>query len=253
MAAAGVSVLLACVTGLSANPGDPGRGTEISTSAAINVVRGSAHLDGGPLDIQGIRTTQSSRAYQISGPNVEAAVDVRTGKIGLLTLLDHVPVSADIAVSPAVALASAAGIAADNAIGQPAVAPQVELVDHGSIAEYRVSWILRVNRVAVPDQLVVRVNPSTGQWFSVIRIDRPYALPPDPALDMAAARSAAMRSLGPDVVLVGGELVLAFKPDGTQRLVWSLAFIDGDPQGEHVGRSVMIDAMTGEQIDQVVP
>ena len=100
----------------------------------------------------------------------------------------------------------------------------------------------------VPDQLTVLVNPMTGDWYSLVRIKRPYVDPSAPAVTVDGATALGLKSIAAGARLETFDLQVVFLANGQQRLAWSLQFVTGDPDGYEAGQNVLIDAMTGSVI-----
>jgi hypothetical protein len=246
-----IGLVLLAVAAAAALGGAPDRGRAEALSAndagtKIGAILGAGHR---PARFVGVIQTATSKAYHFTGPDFDAAVDVATGEIGFVTLFGAVPGEQGVRISSAVAVANARSAISAVGATPPAVEPVVELLDHGTASEYRVTWARHENGVLVPDQLIVRINPISGSWYSVIRIKREYSTPPSPVIDRDGAIARGRASFGATARLESGELVIAFDATGRQRLLWSLLFGVGDPAGYEDGRSLLLDAITGTEID----
>ena len=122
----------------------------------------------------------------------------------------------------------------------------MELLDHDSFSEYRVTWSRRVNGATAPYIRVVSINPATGDVFALVDIHRDYGNPEAPAVSRDQAVAIAKRELEPTARLVSSDLAVVFSPKGVQGLAWNLQFVEGDEGGYSIGRFVAIDALSGQ-------
>jgi hypothetical protein len=244
----GVLIGILGVGALAAASLDSGRSQNATAADAMASVR---DLVGpvGALTVTGTIETAYSRAFRVEGLNLEAAVDMATGEIGYVTLFDKVPRVAGANISVARAKAAAAALLTRRGVSAPNSDGTVSLDKHGTSWEYRVTWAKRVNAAMVPDQLTVLVNPMTGDWYSLVRIERPYVDPSAPAVTVDEATALGLKSIAAGARLEAFDLQVVFLANGQQRLAWSLQFVTGDPDGYEAGQNVLIDAMTGSVIE----
>lgn len=248
-AALATGILAATVAAVaSAAPGDPGRGSSIGPDEAIAVVRAATRSDEA-LAVTGSTDSPTSRGYVVSGPRTDAIVDVATGELGLLSFADLAPTSTAVSLTASDAVASAQSYADLVRINLPKVEPTVSLADHGSTVEYVVVWARRVNDVVVPDQLVMKVNATTGAVFSLVRVDRPFVDPSPAKVTRADAIRAADASLGDAKrKVLDADLTVVFDPSGVQRSVWRVSYRVEDGAGSYFGSLVLVDASTGATV-----
>lgn len=234
-------------SGVIAGSGDSGRTPTITDADAVARVR-EASRSQAELKVTGTVGSPVSRAYVVSGRGVDGIVDVSTGELGMLALSDNAPDSTTVSISPDQAVAAASEFLSAHAIPSPKVAPGVVLNDHSSTAEFVVSWVQRVNGIVVPDQMFVKVNPSSGAVFSVVRIHRPFNEPGAAKVSKAEADAAARREFGgADATLARAEVAITFdNATGAQRVAWRLEYKVKDAAGAFFGQLVSVDATTGE-------
>ena len=233
----------------SAGPADPNREWRISESDATRIVSDLTGVPDADLTVNGSIDGAVSTAYTVEGPDVVAAVDVATGRIGMLTINGHVPSSARVRISEGNALAIAKSFAAKARIDVGGRDVSVRLVDHDYNTEYVVMWTKRERGALVPATTSISVNPDSGEVFSIVDISRPYDAPEEAAVSRDAAVHAAIQILDDTAVLQDSNLVVRFDLSGSQGLHWALKFTEGDPDGHVVGRVVFVDAMSGQVVD----
>jgi hypothetical protein len=227
---------------------DPGRAQVVSKEDAVALVEALVGAQSGKSVVTGTIGTATSRAYDIEGPTFRAAVDAATGEIGFLTRFDKVPDAKDVSISKTAAIDAATALVRRGGISAPDVTPVVELIDHGTAWEYRVTWNKRVGEVEVPDQLVIRINPVTGDWYSLVRVHRAYTQPPVAKVARQEAIDSGLATIDPAARVESADLVIVFGDDGTQLLAWRLLFVLGDEGGYQAGRALLIDAISGKSI-----
>lgn len=225
---------------------DPGRSRQITKEQALAKVATVTGLDRASLvvgaDVEGF----ASRAVTVRGPGVEAAVNVTTGDLDLLTLSDRIPTSRQDRIGSGRAVAASREFAANNSIDLRGLAPEVRFIEHGEFAEYQVTWTRRVHGALVPDQRLFSINPQTAEVFGLVNIRRPFEELGPPLISADDALDAAIASFSGDVTFQSSDLVLRFTPQGEQVLRWELLFEESDEYGYLVGRHIAVDAMTGQ-------
>lgn len=234
-------------SGVMAGSGDSGRTPTITDAEAVARVRAASRSQA-DLKVTGTVESPVSRAFVVSGRGVDGIVDVNTGELGMLALSDNAPDSTAVSISEGEAVAAASEFLSAHAISSPKVSPIVVLSDHSSTAEFVVSWVQRVNGIVVPDQTIVKVNPSSGAVFSVVRIHRPFSEPGVAKVSKAEADAAARAAFGgADATLARAEVGVTFDTaTGAQRVAWRLEYKVKDRAGAFFGQLVSVDATTGE-------
>jgi hypothetical protein len=200
--------------------------------------------DATDLRASAVQSGANGPFYTVDGPDVHANVDALTGLVGTVFLDRLAPDDATVAISEAEALLAARQFLDSKGISVAGPAPTVELRDHGETNEYLAVWQHRINGALVPDSLRVSVNPKTAAIFSLVRISRPYAAPPQPVVTLDQAIAAARVAAGLAAAEVeASDLVVAFAADGSQRLVWQIALRSGIEAA-----FVEVDAIDGQAV-----
>ncbi len=236
---------------MSVDTPDPGRTTAVSEQQALAGVLRIADAPEGSASVQGIEDLFMARAYRVSGRTLEAAVDVNTGRIIHVSMVDRMPSSSRATINEGVALQRAEAFLTAKGIDTNGLHPEVRFLDHGSSAEYIVTWSRREAGVLVPDRRIVQVNPLTAEVFAVSDLRREYAAPTTPKLSQSDAESIARKDAGVSGRLAVAELVVAFDRAGRQILVWQLQFVDGadDPTAYVQASYVSVDAADGSIVE----
>ena len=128
-----------------------------------------------------------------------------------------------------------------------------EFIDHGSFAEYRITWQARQGQAWLPTQNVAGVNARTGE-IAYFWSDRVAATAGTvPRVTAAAARDTAVRvaRLGSKAQASLPVLEVTLTPSG-QRLVWAVSVHPRASSQPHIARAAIawIDAQTGEAVLQ---
>lgn len=228
-----LGVLIALQLARGASSTDPNTTIALSPAAAAE----AASLFVGPsvptsdLVTQPASTGSLETLYLVQGAHASASVDAHDGRVVGLVLLDQTPITGAVRISATAALDAANTFLAEHSVPIPNAHPSVRFVNHGEANEFIVAWQVVENGVMVPDSREVGVNADSGQVFRYLDIRRPYAPPPAPKVDEAAAlaTAASLAGLGPMTTLDRSELWVKFTPTGDQYLAWRLELSAPDP------------------------
>lgn len=229
--------------------GDLGRTQDVTADQALQVVK-AAVPNARSLEVRSSLDTLATKVYVVSGENVDALVDSKTGHLSMLTIADRTPTSTVLTVSSDDALGAALEFANEVKVSTPKVDPVVTVQNHGDTAEYVVAWQRVVNNIRVPDRLSIRVNGETGEVFSLVRAERGFVTPPASRINRSEASSIALAVVGTgDAEVADATQSVVFTLAGDQITVWSVLVKMTDPTGAEYAASVYVDAATGAVVD----
>ena len=229
--------------------GDLGRTEDVTSDQALQVVK-DAMPNARALEVQSSLDTLATKVYVVSGENVDALVDAKTGHLSMLTIADRTPTSTILNVSSDDALAAALAFARDVKVSTPKADPAVTVQNHGDTAEYVVVWQRIVNDIRVPDRLSIRVNGETGEVFSLVRAERGFVTPPASKITRSEASSIALATVDTaEAKVVDAKQSVVFTLAGDQVTVWAVLVKMTDPTGADYAASVYVNAATGTVVD----
>jgi hypothetical protein len=222
---------------------DPRMKVNINGAQALDAARGLAGAkDGvatGPFD------AIDHRYFRVEGEAYQANVDAFDGSVRTLLIPARYPAGLTKAVDGRKAQATATSYLAAHGISTKGLKQRFEVIDHGSVIEYQVTWDLRINGARVPDSRTVSVNPETGEVFAYTDFHREYAPPPSPNIDETGAVALARAFVeAPDARVGSTDLLVWFDPSGNQLLVWWIGLAEVDSNGG--AAMVQVDAVSGD-------
>ncbi len=245
--------LISVAAAWSLDTSDPRRMPAVSEGDAVAAVRAFAP-SARDAKAEGTIDGALGRAYQVSGSDVRALVDVADGRVVLYQRPSAVAaVEADGPrpefVNPAEALAAAASFLEAHKVSVSGLgAPDVELLDHGASVEYVITWQkTNADGVLLPDSRTVRVNPISREVFSYLDLQRPFVAPGLAQVSSDEAVRVARGSSG-DGEVQASRLAVSFDAAGHQMLIWRITFEKTTVEGAHVAWVVMVDASSGQVV-----
>ncbi len=180
--------------------------------------------------------------FEISGTNFSAGVDATTGLVMGVLRLDLLPDTAMVSKIPVQAQEAAAAFLTEHGIPFDGMDAAVELIDHGTAKEYRVTWTRTKNGILLDDERQVSVNPRTGAVFGftdtrprpgaagAVLVDR----------DTAIRAAVAMWGQGAGTTVDEATLIVSRDPRWPGRTVWSVQLTSGLAHA-----LIYVDAETG--------
>jgi Peptidase propeptide and YPEB domain len=251
--AAMVLGLISVAAAWSLDTSDPRRMPAVSEGDAVAAVRAFA-TSARDAKAEGTIDGALGRAYQVSGSDVRALVDVADGRVVLYQRPSAVAtVEADgprpAFVSAADALAAAVTFLDAHKVSVSGLgAPDVELLDHGASVEYVITWQkMNADGVLLPDSRTVRVNPISREVFSYLDLQRPFVAPGIARVSSDEAVRVAQQSSG-DGEVEASRLAVSFNAAGQQMLVWRITLDRTTVEGAHVAWVVIVDANSGQVV-----
>jgi hypothetical protein len=243
-----VLVVAGAVTA-TGSQGDLGRAEEVTADQAVKVVK-TAMPNARALEVRSTVDTLATKLYVVTGENVDALVDAKTGRLSMLTIADRMPTSTVLTVSLDDAVAAAISFAKDVNVSTPKADPVATVQDHGDTAEYVVIWQRVVNDIRIPDRLSIRVNGATGEVFSLVRAERGFVTPAASKITRSEASSIALATVGTGGAKVAdAKQSVVFTLAGEQITVWSVLVKMTDPAGADYAGSVYVNAASGAIVD----
>jgi hypothetical protein len=237
----------------SVDTSDPRRMPALSEDDAVAAIRAFAP-SARDAKAQGTIDGALGRAYQVYGSDVRALVDVADGRVVLYQRPSAVATfEADGPrpefVSSSEALAAAVSFLDSHRISIAGLgAPDVELLDHGSSAEYVVTWQkVNADGVLLPDSRAVRLNPISREVFSYLDLQRPFVDPGTARVDVSEAVRLA-RASSQDGEVQASQLAVSFDAAGRQMLIWRIALEKTTVEGAHEAWVVLVDANSGQVV-----
>ncbi len=161
--------------------------------------------------------------------------DISTGRGPLLTQAE--------------AIGRATAFPLGHMIPTPAVEPEAELVDHGELQEWDVTWQGRSGQAFAPDTRRVRLEAVSGEVIGLLDNRLPCTTAPAAAITAVQAAARARVAAGmPNGVVESSELWIWFDAAGTQILVWRVTLTS--PPDDPYGGAAMVDvnAITGDAV-----
>lgn len=228
-----------------ASPSVPGWATE----AVARTLLGSPHYrvsEWQLLDVNGEQRYQAT----VVGYGL-AQFDARTHELDQLICDEAVEPSASLS-GPAISKPQALALAANAA---DRLAPSythlrrrgLTLLDHGSFAEYRVTWQALSHGAWLPDQVVVGINARTGAFAYFWANHQPVVVNLDRAVDQATAVRLAFKDVGRSRLrLLNVPSLEVIEAHGQQKLVW-LITLTSTYSGPHIASGWVraVDAHSG--------
>jgi len=187
-------------------------------------------------------------AYLVDAPPWNLYVDAFTGRV-------FIAARGDVATGPGPligegeAVARATAFLVERLVPLPAAAPVAELVDHGTVQTWEVTWQARAGDALAPDTRRVELEARSGTVTGILDRRLPYEPPPAAAVTEAQAITNAKVTAGmPDGVVESSELWIWFDPAGRQVLVWRVALSSPPEDAYGGGAMVDVDAITGDAV-----
>ena len=124
---------------------------------------------------------------------------------------------------------------------------EAELLDHGSYSEYSLIFNEVKDDVFLFNNVLILLNPSTGDIITYMRIFRETEISLVPSIsEIEALRIAEDQFEGIVVTETDAKLTIYYPEKDEQKLIW-LVEITGEPKDYvMMGGSVTMDAQTGE-------
>ena len=181
------------------------------------------------LEVQSSLDTLATKVYVVSGENVDALVDAKTGHLSMLTIADRTPTSTILNVSsdeaPLRPRSRSRGTSR-SARQRPTRPSPCRTTEIRPSASSSGSGI--VNDIRVPDRLSIRVNGETGEVFSLVRAERGFVTPPASKITRSEASSIALATVDTaEAKVVDAKQSVVFTLAGDQVTVWGGARQDG--------------------------
>ena len=266
MRARGAEIVLApamalalLVTACAPSPGTPSapvaeatpdwrREIRISADEALGVARAftGQPLAGARAELMepGLLNT----AYLVDGPPWNIYVDAFAGRV-LIAGRGDVSTGPGPHIGEAEAIGRATAFLLEHLIPTPAGAPEAELVDHGSVQTWEVTWQGRSGPAFAPDTRRLDHEPVSGTVTGLFDLRLPYQPAPAPTVTAAEASAAAKVVAGiPDGVVESSALWIWFDGTGSQVLVWRVQLSAPPDVAYGGGAMVDVDAITGDAV-----
>jgi transcriptional regulator with XRE-family HTH domain len=196
------------------------------------------------VEVSGPQPGANGAYFELRGPTISAAVSAADGRVISVLLLDAMPGSRTVTLSPEDARAKATAYAGARGVSLDGLSAVVELMDHGDSVAYEVTWTKVDRGILLPVTTTMQVDASSGTVFSFLDFRRPFVEPPNPTVsrDLAVASARVAASM-PRSGVDSARLRVTFAPDGSQQLVWEVALTAGISHA-----LVDVDALTGAAV-----
>jgi hypothetical protein len=131
----------------------------------------------------------------------------------------------------------------------PSVPPEAELVDHGTLQAWEVTWQARSGEALAPDTRRVELEAVSGTVIGFFDRRLPYGPAPAPVVTEERAIEVARVAAGlPEGVVDSSALWIWFDAAGAQVLVWRVE-LSSPPEDLYGGGAMVdVDAITGDAV-----
>lgn len=187
-------------------------------------------------------------SYLVDAEPWNIYVDAFAGRV-LLASRGDIATGRGPLLGEAEAIMRATAFLAGHGIPVPGVAPAAELVDHGALQAWEVTWQGRSGRAFVPDTRRVELEAASGEVIGLFDDRLPYKPAPPPVVTEERAAAIARVAAGmPNGDVEMSELWVWFDAAGAQVLVWRVQ-LSSPPDDPYPGGAMIdVDAITGDAV-----
>jgi hypothetical protein len=245
--AADPNAFRAQATGITGITGDK----TISVDSAMEKVRAYNEKPGEKVTYKGIATAPHGKAFELATDDGTYYVNTATGDVELAYFkhgnngLSDIKLTKDQAQNKALAYAKKYY---RDYLNKSMQLVRSEVLDHGDAGkEYVFIWNEEINGVYTLNQVMVTVDPGTGEVASYVGIQRPLLVKPELVISKDDAIDKAIGLF--DGIFVkdsSAEPHIVYLEDGTQCVAWIVEVTGEEKDGGIPGGSVTIDAVNGE-------